>query len=273
MNGRQPSTLRFDKGSAIMFIGPMLTEFFHLIHQIHTEADLKELMLEVTRQLGFERFALVSHVDLVTASHEAVAISNYHEDWLGRIFSQRYYIDDPVHAASTGLVTPFAWHAIRRLILLSARQERILSEGASFGLRDGVTMPVHSPGEYRGTCSFATSRSVMMTPHLRGATQILASYAFETARMLVRARLGLQQKPRIIPQLSSRQIDCIGLVAEGWGDTQIAARLGLSEATVHQHICEGMRRYGAFKRHVLVIRALFDGQICFPQLRRIVSRR
>lgn len=256
-----------------MFIGPMLTEFLHLVLQVHTEADLKDLMLTVTRQLGFERFALVSHVDLVAASHEAVAISNYHEDWLGRIFSQRYFIDDPVHAASTGLVTPFAWNAIRRFILPSARQERILTEGACFGLHDGVTMPVHSPGEYRGTCSFARSRSVVMTPNLMGATQIIASYAFEAARLLVRTRLGFQGRPREIPQLSSRQIDCIGLVAEGWGDTQIADRLGLSEATVHQHICQGMRRYRVFKRQTLVIRALFDGQICFPQLRRIVSRR
>lgn len=250
-----------------MFIGPMLTEFLNLVTQVRTEADLHDLMLETTRQLGFEQFALVSHVDLIEASHEAVAVSNYHQGWIDRIFSQRYFLDDPMHAASIGRTTPFAWHAICQLIFPSRRQLGIMREGAGFGLHDGVTVPVHSPGEYRGTCSFGTSRRVWMTPNLQGATQIIASFAFEAARMLVRVRLGIEHMRTNIPLLSSRQIDCVGLVASGKGDAQIAHMLGLSEPTVHQHISEAMRRYGVFKRVALVFRALFDGQICFHRVR------
>jgi len=250
-----------------MFIGPGLVEFLDRVTQVRAQADLHDLMLETTRRLGFEQFALVSHVDLIEASHEAVAVSNYHEAWVERIFAQRYFLDDPVHVASTGRVTPIAWHNIDQLILPSRRQHRILQEGAGFGLNDGVTVPVHAPGEYRGSCSFATSRRVWMTPHLQGASQVVAAYAFEAARLLVRTRLGLQRQLPIIPHLSPRQIDCVGLVASGKGDAQIAHMLGLSEATVHQHISEAMRRYGVFKRVSLVFRALFDGQICFHRVR------
>lgn len=250
-----------------MFIGPRLVEFLELVTQVRSQADLHDLMLETTRRLGFEQFALVSHVDLIEASHEAVAVSNYHEAWIERIFSQRYFLDDPMHVASIGQVTPIAWHSIGQLIFPSRRQRQILKEGASFGLNDGVTVPVHAPGEYRGSCSFGTSGRVWMTPHLQGASQIIAAYAFEAARMLVHTRLGFHRQFPILPQLSSRQIDCVGLVASGKGDTQIAHMLGLSEATVHQHISEAMRRYGVFKRVALVFRALFDGQICFHRVR------
>ena len=255
-----------------MFIGSELIEFFLCLSQVRSDADFFDLMLETTRRLGFEQFALVSHVDLVAAAHEAVAISNYPDGWVERILTERYYLDDPVHAASIGRNTPYAWHSIGAEMIQSRRQRTILKEGASFGLQDGVTVPVHSPGEYRGTCSFATSQPVSMTPHIRGATHIVAGFGFETARKLVRMRLGLERTMPSLPRFSPREVDCVGLVASGMGDTQIAHALGLSEATVHQHITGAMRKCRVFKRTALVFRSLFDGHICFHSLRRTSSK-
>lgn len=255
-----------------MIIGPRLTEFLDCVAQVRTEADLHDLMAETTRRLGFEQFALVSHVDLVTAADGAIAISNYKPGWVERILSQRYYLDDPVHAASTGRTTPFAWNTIFQTMLPSRRQRKIMREGAGFGLRDGVTVPVHSPGEYRGTCSFGTDGRVWMTSDLQCTALAIAHFAFEAARMLLRARLGFERTLPEIPCLSPRQIDCVGLVASGKGDAQIAHMLGLSEATVHQHIGDAMRKYGVFKRVTLVVRALFDGQICLHHVRRTSSK-
>lgn len=255
-----------------MFIGSELIEFLLCLGQVRSDADFFDLMLETTRRLGFEQFAFVSHVDLVAASEDAVAISNYPDGWVERILTERYYLDDPVHAASIGRNTPYAWHAIGAEVIQSRRQRTILKEGASFGLQDGVTVPVHSPGEYRGTCSFATSQPVSMTPQIRGATHIVAGFGFETARMLVRMRLGLERTVPSLPRLSPREVDCVGLVASGMGDTQIAHALGLSEATVHQHITGAMRKCGVFKRTALVFRALFDGHICFHSLLRTSSK-
>lgn len=255
-----------------MFIGSELIEFFLCLGQVRSEADFFDLMLETTHRLGFEQFALVSHVDLVAAAQEAVAISNYPDGWVERILTERYYLDDPVHAASIGRNTPYAWSAIGGDLIHSRRQQTILKEGASFGLHDGVTVPVHSPGEYRGTCSFATSQPVSMTPQIQGATHIVAGFGFETARKLVRMRLGLEPKRPTMPRFSPREVDCVGLVACGMGDTQIAHALGLSEATVHQHVTGAMRKCGVFKRTALVFRALFDGHICFHSLRRTSSK-
>lgn len=255
-----------------MFIGSKLIEFLLCLGQVRSDADFYDLMLETTRRLGFEQFAFVSHVDLVAAAHEAVAISNYPEGWVERIMTERYYLDDPVHAASIGRSTPYAWHSISDDIIQSKRQRTILTEGASFGLQDGITVPVHSPGEYRGTCSFATSQPVTMTPQIRGATHVVAGFGFEAARKLVHVRLGIEQSAPTLPRFSPREVDCVGLVASGMGDAQIAHALGLSEATVHQHVTGAMRKCGVFKRTALVFRALFDGHICFHSVRRTSSK-
>ena len=79
-----------------MFIGSELIEFLLCLGQVRSDADFFDLMLDTTRRLGFEQFAFVSHVDLVAAADEAVAISNYPDGWVERILTERYYLDDPV---------------------------------------------------------------------------------------------------------------------------------------------------------------------------------
>lgn len=244
-----------------MYVGPKLTEFLTNAVEVKSDADIKELVGEMAFLLDLPKFALVSHVDLANETDGVVAISNYHDDWIDRIMSQRYYLDDPLHAASTRRRIGFAWHEAADIITMTRRQHGILEEGAAFGLRDGITVPVHAPGDYRGTCSLGGERPVTMSPNIVAAVQLIAIFSFEAARRLAYARLGRDQPP--VPALSPRHVDCVGLVATGLGDTQIAAKLGLSEVTVHQYIREAMRRYGVFKRPALVFRALFDGQICY----------
>lgn len=244
-----------------MYVGPKLSEFLTRAVEVASDADIKDLVGEMGLLLNLPKFALVSHVDLAKETAGVVAITNYHDDWIDRIMSQRYYLDDPLHAASTRRRVGFAWHEVRGIISLTKRQSGILNEAARFGLRDGITVPVHSPGEYRGTCSLGGDYPVIMTSQISAAAHLIATFSFEAARRIAYAHSGQDRPP--VPMLSPRHIDCVALIATGLGDAQIAAKLGLSEVTVHQHIREAMRRYRVFKRAALVFRALFDGQICF----------
>ena len=69
-----------------------------------------------------------------------------------------------------------------------------------------------------------------------------------------------------IPTLSQRELDCIALVACGKGNSEIGGILKISPNTVRQYIDEAMRKYDVYKRTELVVRALFDGQICYRAL-------
>lgn len=68
-----------------------------------------------------------------------------------------------------------------------------------------------------------------------------------------------------VPQLTQRQLDCLLFVANGKSDWAIGKILGLSPATVHQHVGDAMRRYSVATRTQLVVRALFDSQICYNE--------
>lgn len=248
-----------------MFIDPKLSNFVRDCLAMTDEFHLRDLLGAITRSLGFEQFALVNHVDLAGPPSGAMVLMSYDDGWVARAIANRYFVDDPIHAASMKTVTGFLWRDVPRMLDLSNRQKLILDEARAFGLCEGLTVPVHAPGEYRGTCSFGRRSRIDLSSGLLGAAQMVAMFAFEAARRLLRR--GWQRPDDLppVPVLSQRQLDCIALIACGHGDGQIAHILGISEPTVHQHIIEAMRRYGVRKRPQLVVRALFDGQICFPE--------
>lgn len=246
-----------------MFIGSELTRFFDDCRNLADEEELRLILADMTRRLGFEQFALNHHVDLVGPPTDAIMLMNYDPAWIDRSLSQGYHLDDPVHAASARSAFGFAWHDVPFMIRMSGRQRKILDEARAYGLRDGFTVPVHVPGEYRGTCSFG-AHHVDLTLERKIMAQLVGVGAFESARRLVNRRRG--GRPQPIPRLSQRQLDCMALVALGKSDDVIGQLLGRAPSTVHQHVGEAMRRYSVSTRVQLIVRALFDGQIVFNSL-------
>jgi LuxR family transcriptional regulator, quorum-sensing system regulator CciR len=77
------------------------------------------------------------------------------------------------------------------------------------------------------------------------------------------------RRRRLRPILTSRQRDCLILVARGKNDRQIAEALGISGQTVHKHIEAAKKRYGVSTRMQLVMQALF---ISYVDLGEIMER-
>ena len=243
-----------------MFIGSQLIQFSHQCSEIDHEEDLRALLAEITQQMGFEQFALNHHVDLVGPPQDAIVVMNYDPAWVEHALSRGYHLDDPVHAASTKAAFGFLWRDVPTLVRLSRRQRLILEEARGFGLREGFTVPVHMPGEYRGTCSFG-ARNIKIHRSLMLCAQMVGLCAFECARRIVQGRSAAVTEP--VPELRPRQLDCLPFVASGKSDWAIAQILGLSPATVHQHVNTAMRRYGVSTRIQLIVRALFDSRIVY----------
>ncbi len=242
-----------------MLIRSHLIDFASACSRITAENELHDLLVDATARLGFEKFALNHHVDLVRPPPDAVVLMNYDPAWIEQALVNGYHLDDPVHAASAKCAVGFAWQDIPRLIAMTPRQRTILDQAKRFGLSDGFTVPVHIPGEYRGTCSFG-GRDVEIDLALAMTTQMVGLCAFEGARRLKVRNCG---DPAAIPRLTQRQLDCLPLVASGKTDWAIGRILGVSPATAHQHVGEMMRRYAVASRTQLVVRALFDGQIVY----------
>lgn len=228
--------------------------------------DLHGLLDGVVRELGFDYFSVVQHVDVrAVAPADYIHLVNFPEAWRQMVMARGYFADDPVHVACQKTATGFLWSSTGQIITLTPRQIEILSAAAAEGLGDGFAVPIHLPGELGGSCSFGL-RLGREAPHeALPVMQYVGCFAFEAARRIHRSdrgRAGLSGPPK----LTGRQLDCMVLAAAGSTDSQIAGRLGISEKTVHQHVEEAKHRYGVSTRTLLVVRALFDGQLTFADI-------
>jgi LuxR family quorum-sensing system transcriptional regulator CciR len=199
---------------------------------------------------------------------DAIRLTTYKESWIEILLDRKYFIDDPIHAASQKTAVGFLWSDVGKMIDLTDRQREILDTARKFGLADGFTVPVHVPGEYRGTCSFGAQSLEKLAPIALPTAQLIGTFAFEAARRIMRAKRvpAANHTVQPVPALTERQLDCITLVAMGKTDWEISRILGISEATAHEHVESARKRYGVTKRTQLVIRALFDGQISFGDI-------
>jgi LuxR family quorum-sensing system transcriptional regulator CciR len=247
-----------------------MRDVLHFIDRFQQAIDgerLRETLEDLTRHLGFERFAMGHHVDLTRPPEDAIRLTNYRRDWTERALDKGYFVDDPIHFASTRTVVGFQWRDVAKMIDLTDRQRHILRQGQRFGgLAAGFTVPVHQPGEYRGTCSFGTSSAKMVRRRALPFAQLGGAFAFEAARKIMLRNSG--REPKGPPSLTPRQQEALVLIGRGKTDGEIGTIMGVSRATAHEHV-EGVRRaYGNAQRAYLVVRALFDGQISFTDLLR-----
>ena len=235
----------------------LLSRFVHT----NTEGQLFAALEKTTAEIGFSYFAMGHHVDLLRPPNDAVRLCNYQASWIEHSLAERYYVNDPIHYASTKTAAGFLWSSIPEWVSLSIKQLSVLHRSREYGLSEGFTVPVHIPGEYRGTCSFAAANLDRVRRHSLPVANLAGIYAFEAARRIMRARAGSRHWALDVPVLTGRQHDALVLMARGKGDPEIASLLGIAASTAHEHVENVRRLYGNAQRVFLVVRALFDGQI------------
>lgn len=237
------------------------TRLLDMVGKVQSVVDLDIALAEVTHLLGFQYFALSHHVDVCKSPDQSIRLHNYPDRWVEDYDKRALGIIDPVHRASYVTALGFRWAQLPWLIPMTRDDHRILDDGRRQGIGDGFTVPVHVPGEARGTCTFATNPDMPVPDQQLLYAQVAGTFAFEAARRLW-FRRGIVPKPRI-PVLTDRQRDCVILMAQGKTDKEIAIVLGISRETVTTHITAACERYGVFKRQLLVTLTLYDGTLTF----------
>lgn len=237
-----------------------------------TADDLRRLMEAITCEMGFHFYALYQHVKHFSwPKDHALAISNYPRGWLELFFEQNMVADDPVHHASYRTSVGFRFADIPSLIPFTERGRGILEAARQAGLRDGFCVPAQVPGEGHGTCTFATRNGAALPELNLPMAQLIGSFAYEAARRIQLSRpayrpgihgLGADQRPSI----TSRQIECLVLVAKGKSDWEIAHILGIGPETVKHHIRIVRERYEVGTRIQAAIRAISEGHVSISEV-------
>ena len=230
------------------------------IDEVQSLDDLHDAMGEVTRLLGFDHFAISHHVDIARTQGPALRIHDYPEQWAAHYEGEGLGVSDPVHRASHRTSMGFRWSRLPELIPLTAADRRMLDMGQAQGIGDGFTVPVHVPGEARGTCSYASRGRATVSDQTLPLAQFAGTMAFEAARRLAAFRVPV---PPVGRALTDRQRDCVLWAARGKTDWEISIILDISEETVARHVRHACGRYGVHKRSQLAIHTLYDGTLTF----------
>jgi len=212
-------------------------------------------------QLGCAFFALTHHVDFEGGTGRGIRLHNYPSSWEAWFDARSLGQNDPVHRASHATAAIFDWRDIERLLALTPLDRRVLAQATAHGIGHGLTIPVHVPGELRGSCSFATRRGQTLAEDVLPLAQIAGTFAFEAARRLVDPAPSAG-----LAQLTRRQLECIVWVARGKTDWEISRILRVSSATVTEHLRNARDRCDAPTRARLAVRALVDGAISYADV-------
>lgn len=146
----------------------------------------------------------------------------------------------------------FAWSDIR---LITQAELRLRDALADFGTRDGIAVPCHGSGGYSAVVSLAFDRLEALSSAERAAIVIAAVVAHgQMHRLLPHAR------PNTVA-LSPRERDCLGFIATGLSDGEIAERLGVGVTTIVSHVQNARRKLGARTRAQAVARLLIEGNL------------
>ena len=233
-------------------------EFASELINVRTDTDLDRSLALVSRRLGFDHFAL--SLELRSGSCEApgLLLHDYPDEWAKVYLGFDLAGQDPVRRACDKSFIGFAWGTMEELIPLTRGDRQMLAVGRECGIGDGYTVPRHLPGLARGTCTFAVCPDRKLPQCRLAVAEIVGTLALTCA-------LGLDASRRedTVPILSDRQRECVMWAARGKSDWEIAQVLGVSEATVGEHLRHAYERYGVGKRTLVAIHALFDGTIGF----------
>ena len=241
----------------------VVQDFVAAAADVTSMAELRSLIDDATRDLGFDYYAIVHHVCFGRPSKDNVRLSNYPVEWLA-LMREKGRPADPVLKVAERTSSGFKWSALESLISLNEAERAHLRLAASFDIIQGYTVPNHIPGETFGSCNFAVRGKRAFPDDNISAAQALGSFAFEAARRIIKQRPGeiyLEPAP-----LSERQRECLLFVARGKSDSVIADLLAIRPKTVNEHIEAAKRRYSVATRSQLLVRALFRSEICFSEV-------
>ncbi len=207
---------------------------------------------------GFDTFVYALRVPEYFASSKLVVVDGYPSSWVNHYFERSFYEIDPVMEYSSKHIVPIEWHNLR--IDKDSRQKDMMNEARAFGVKSGVTMPIHSPHGELGVLSFALDRdapySNEVTSYSMPYIQLLASYTHEALRRICGLVDGDDGQ-----YLTQREKECLKWAADGKSAWEIGNILNISERTVNFHLNNIVQKLGVSNRQHAVAKATLKGII------------
>ncbi|BAB52313.1 helix-turn-helix transcriptional regulator [Mesorhizobium japonicum] len=187
---------------------------------------------------------------LKPAQADSAIMLNYPNEWKERYFKMGYDKIDPIIKKSRKGVGAIRWSEVYKDASTTDNERRVLDEAATFGLKSGVTVPLHGPAGSFTIMSFAQPWDREFQNRTVTYLQLAALHFH------VRVTKGTSSNAlKQVQDLSLREKECILWIARGKSSWEIGKILGISGNTVNFHLKNAMRKLDTASRTVAAIKA------------------
>lgn len=227
----------------------------------HDTGAWSERLFALARALGFEQVL----VGVVASRHarleDAFLESNYAPEWRHHYDEAKLAYVDPtvVHSMSSNL--PIVWRP--ETFGAAPGPRELYEEACGYGIRSGVTFPIHGPNGEFGVISFASDgrpnrQFAQSLGHFLPDLALIRDYVFESSLRFMRARQsGDEDKPHLTP----RELEVLNWVMVGKSSWEISRITRCAEATVNFHMANIRQKFKVNTRQQALVRAISLGII------------
>ncbi|MES0003256.1 LuxR family transcriptional regulator [Mesorhizobium sp. M0051] len=181
---------------------------------------------------------------------------NYPDEWQERYFEKGYDKIDPIIKTGRQRAGAFRWSEVYNDTSTTEDERRVFDEAAAFGLRSGISIPLHGPDGSFAIMSFAQSWDREFQNKTITYLQLAASHFH-----LKVTKFANSSGSEEAPNLSPREIECILWTARGKTSWEIGQIIGISVNTVNFHIKNAKQKLDTSSRMLAAIKALNLGII------------
>lgn len=222
--------------------------------EVRDVSELRQSLENFCSAAGYRYFTYISgrvvagrRVTNLDPRERPFRLTNLPEDWQGEYSEKRYYDHDPVMLFALYNLLPDRWTNIIRRNELSTRQQKIVTDAADSGMRDGLIVPVHGPGGEFAVLSLSHNETPAQAKNNVESDDALVHLFALRFHSLARTVLE-PVEPEAPVDLTSREIDVLFWTAEGKSSWDISQILSISEATVNFHIKSAKEKLGVYNK-------------------------
>jgi LuxR family quorum-sensing transcriptional regulator LasR len=238
-----------------------MLELSKLTNLLYTNSEQawSATLFDIARAMGFDS-VLYGAVASKHASLEGSFLhSNYSREWRQQYDARKLFYVDPTVGHCLTSALPLVWDPE---LFTAHNQGELYEEACHFGIRSGITFPIHGSNGELGLLSFASDmppadKSNDSLAHTMADMALVRDYAFESSLKFIHARSHAEPAPH----LTKRELEVIKWVMAGKSSWEISRITDCAEATINFHIANIRQKFGVNTRQQALVKAIALGII------------
>lgn len=219
--------------------------------------EINELFLDFVRSLGFDYsvYIVLTAPGVTPDEIMNLILGNHPPEWNNYYTENGYTSFDRTFVEAFRSNLPIIWDDLVQNGNLTIKEKQVFSDAAKFGVKFGISFPIHGPsGELAYVTASSSNDDEKTKKHLleqKHTVHVATQYLHERIRDMGYLKEFFE---RINP--TDREKECIYWAARGKTAWETAQILGISENTVNTHIKSIMAKLNVSNRMELIAKSV-----------------